>query len=261
MRRCFKPRLCVLCLVVMAAAASGIATPVCAQERGDTVRWRLDYHVYPLQDVTRYDLWGLGQDRVDESFRRVLRPMVWTPPVQGLEFAGVTTALGRVERRGNAECPQLLQSFNPATNLWAVPESAPSFDPWVVALKQAGRAGQQRLPLAAYDDMGSPINLAEIEARMRGAGNGAMAGGLIGALVGGGLGAALGLSICPIEILGPGCSPRDEAYMTVAIISGIVWGIAGGAFVGSEIGTIDRWEALEKIRAERRRAPTSGGNQ
>jgi hypothetical protein len=186
--------------------------------------------------------------------------MVWTPRVQGLDFTDVTTALGPVERRVNAEYPRLRQPCNPPTSLWAVPESAPSFDPWTVVLKQAGNAGQQRIPLPAYDYMGNPIDHTEIEARMRGGGEGGGAGGLLGALVGGGLGLALGFGIiCPIEYLGPGCSPRDEAYRTVAILSGFAWGIAVGAFVGSEISGIDRWEALEQIRAERRRARTHGG--
>jgi hypothetical protein len=88
---------------------------------------------------------------------------------------------------------------------------------------------------------------------MRGSGTGAAVGGFLGGLVGGGLGLVLGFSICPMEILGPGCSPRDEAYRTVAILSGFAWGIALGAFAGSEISGIDKWEALEQIRAERRR--------
>ena len=261
MRSCLEPRSCVLYLVLVAAAASGIASPVRAQERGDTIRWRLDYHVFPLQDVTRHDVRGLDGDRADESFPPVLRPIVWTPRVEGLDFVGVTTAQDMVERRVKAECPQLLQSCNPATTRWAVPGSALSFDPWALALRQAGNAGQQRIPLPAYDDMGNPIYREEIEARMRGAGNGVAAGGLLGGLVGGGLGLALGLSICPMEILGPGCSPRDEAYRSVAILSGLVWGIAVGAFIGSEISGIDRWEALEQIRAERRRALTGGHKQ
>jgi hypothetical protein len=93
---------------------------------------------------------------------------------------------------------------------------------------------------------------------MRGGRNGAGAGGFLGGLVGGGLGLFVGSAICPMEILGPGCSPRDEAYASVALLSGIVWGIAVGAFIGGEISGIDRWEALEQIRAERRRVPTGG---
>ena len=182
MRSCLEPYLGVLCLVITAAAESGIAAPVCAQERGDSVRvrlidgnrierrllaidsskvavrWRLDDHVYPLKEVTRLDVWRLGQDGADESFRLLHRRMAWTPRLQGLNSAGP---------RGNAECPRLLRSCNPATSRWAVPELAPSFDRWTVVLQRGGNAGQQRIPLPAYDDLGNPISRRQIEARMR----------------------------------------------------------------------------------------------
>lgn len=274
MRSCLEPYLGVLCLVITAAAESGIAAPVCAQERGDSVRvrlidgnrierrllaidsskvavrWRLDDHVYPLKEVTRLDVWRLGQDGADESFRLLHRRMAWTSRLQGLNSAGP---------RGNAECPRLLRSCNPATSRWAVPELAPSFDRWTVVLQRGGNAGQQRIPLPAYDDLGNPISRRQIEARMRGGEGAEVLSGVLGGVLGGGLGLALAVGICPIEIFGPGCSPRDEAFAVVAFLSGLVWGITFGAIVGNEMSSIDRWEALEQIRAERRRASTRRG--
>ena len=93
---------------------------------------------------------------------------------------------------------------------------------------------------------------------MRGGEGAGALGGVLGGVLGGGLGLALAVGICPIEIFGPGCSPRDEAFAVVAFLSGLVWGIALGVLAGSESG-IDRWEALEQIRAERRRASTRRG--
>jgi hypothetical protein len=174
---------------------------------------------------------------------------------------GISPAWGFAEHREKTKCPQILYPCTSATDRWSVPESAPDFDPWAVAPQQSGNTVQQRSPLLPYDDMGNAIYRAEIEERMRSGGSGAAVGGLVGFLVGGGLGMALGFSICPMEILGPGCSPRDAAYRTVAIISGIAWGTATGALLGNEIGEIDTWKALEKIRAERRRAQASGGYQ
>lgn len=257
---CLQPPLRVLCLVVAAAVAGGTATTLWAQERRDTVRWPLDDPFYLLQDVTRHDLWGLGRDRGNESLRRFQRSLVPMPRVQGLDHTAVIPARGLVERHLNAGCPQLLRDCNHSTGRRAAPWLPPSFEHWTVVLKQARNAGQQRVPLPAYDDIGNPITRAEVESRMRGGWEGRATGGLIGALVGGGLGLALGLGvICPIEYLGPGCSPRDEAYRTVAILSGFAWGIAIGALAGGEISQIDRWEALEQIRAERRRVRTRGG--
>lgn len=282
MRSCLEPYLGVLCLVIT-AAASGIAAPVWAQERGDSVRvrlmdgnrivrrllaidsskvavgWRLDDHVYPLKEVTRLDVWRLGQDRVDESFRLLPKGMSWTPRVQRLNFAGVTTAQGLAEPRGNAECPQLLRSCNPATSRWAVPPLAPSFNRWTV-LRQAGKAGQQRIPLPAYDDRGNPISHRQIEARMRsGGGGGGGGGGLLGGLLGAGVGLVMACGICPCEIFGPPCSPRENAFAGVAFFSSLAWGIVIGAIAQKEASSIDRWEALEQIRANRRRAPTRRG--
>ncbi len=278
MRSCLEPYLGVLCLVITAAAASGIAAPVCAQERGDsvrvrlldgnrierrllaidsskvTVRWRLDDRVYPLKEIPRLDVWRLGQDRADESFRLLPKGMAWTP---GVHFMAVTTTQGLAEPRGNAACPQILRSCNRATTRWAVPELAPSFDRWTVVLQQAGKAGQQRIPLPAYDDMGNPISRREIEARMRSGGGGA--GGLLGGLLGGGLGLVMACGICPCEIFGSPCSPREEAFAAVTFLSSLAWGIAIGAITGNETSSIDRWEALEQIRANRRRAPTRRG--
>ncbi len=281
MRSCVEPYLGVLCLVI--AAASGIAAPACAQERGDSVRvrlmdgnrmerrllaidsskvavrWRLDDHVFPLKEVTRLDGWRLGRDRADQSFRLLPRRMACTPRLQRLNSAGVTTARGLAEPRGNAECPRLLRSCNLATSRWAVPELAPSFDPWTVVLQQAGNAAQQGIPLPAYDDMGNPISRREIEARMRSGGGGGVMGGLLGALVGGGVGLVMACNISPCEIFGPPSSPREDAFAVVTFLSGLVWGIAFGAIAGSETSGIDRWEALEQIRAERRRAATRRG--
>ena len=172
-------------------------------------------------------------------------------------LADVVTVRRLLKRREDVLCPHLGQSCPAATSRWAV-AWAPSLDPWAVALKQAGNGGQERIPLPAYDDRGIPIDRAEIEARMRGAGTGRAAGGLVGGLVGGGLGFLLGSTICPVEILGPGCSPRDEAYAFVAFLSGLAWGVAVGAFIGGEISGTDRWEALEQIRAERRQILSGG---
>ena len=257
MRKCLEPYLGVLCLVIAAAAASGIAVPVCAQERGDSVgvrlkdgnrierrllaidsskvavHWRLDDHVYSLKEVTQLDVWRLGQDRADESFRRLPGRIAWTPRVQGLNF--------------------------PATSRWAARELAPNFDRWTVVVERTENAGQQPVPLPAYDDMGNPITRAEIEARMRSGAVGEGVGGLIGGLLGGGLGLLVAINLCPIEVFGPGCSPRDEAYATVAVLSGLAWGIFLGASAGSD--SINRWEALEQIRAERLQAPTGGGQR
>ncbi len=94
---------------------------------------------------------------------------------------------------------------------------------------------------------------------MRSDGGGGVVGGLLGILVGGGLGLALAANTCPLEIFGPGCSPRDEAFAVVAFLSGLVWGITFGVIAGNEMSSIDRWEALEQIRANRRRAPTRRG--
>ena len=251
-------RLYVLCSTLAAAAATGAATPLWAQQRGDSVSWCLNCRAYRLQNLTRHDLGGLGRD---QSMRRARQPLMWTPQVQRFDLAGAGTALGLVEPCNNAGCAQLFQSRGPATSRWPVAEPAPSFDPWAVGFKPAGAAGQQEMPLPVYDDSGNPISIEAIEARMRGGGTGAAAGGFLGGLVGGGLGVLLGLAICPIEYLGPGCSPRDEAYRTVAILSGFAWGIAGGILAGHEIEEIDRWEALEQIRAERRGAKNPGGSK
>ena len=271
MRSCLEPYLGVLCLVITAAAESGIAAPVCAQERGDSVRvrlidgnrierrllaidsskvavrWRLDDHVYPLKEVTRLDVWRLGQDGADESFRLLHRRMAWTPRLQGLNSAGP---------HGNAECPQLLRSCNTATSRWAVPKLAPSFDRWTVVLQRRGNAGQQRIPLPAYDDLGNPITRGQIEARMRGGEGAGVLGGVLGGALGGGLGLALAVDICGLF---ERCSPREDAFAGLAFFSGSLWGIVAGAIVGSGTSSIDRWEALEQIRAERRRASNRRG--
>ena len=76
-------------------------------------------------------------------------------------------------------------------------------------------------------------------------------GGLLGGVVGGLIGGLIAVSVCPFEILGPGCSPRDEALAAVAVLSGLAWGGTLGAIAGQEMREIDRWEALELIRAER----------
>jgi len=111
---------------------------------------------------------------------------------------------------------------------------------------------QESAPLFATDDLGNPITAEEISARMRSAGYRPFIGGLIGAVVGGAVGLGLASSICPFEVFGPSCSPRDEAMSAVAGIGGFVWGIALGAIAGKNSGEIDKWEALELIREERR---------
>jgi len=161
--------------------------------------------------------------------------------------------------RGDAECSVVLRSCNPATTRWAVPEPSPSLDRGTSVLLRADRAGQQDVLLPAYDDMGNPISRAEIMARMHGAGGAGVLGGVLGAVVGGGLGAVMACGICPCDFVwGSPCSPREEAFRVVAFLSGLVWGAALGAVAGSEIGGVNRWEALEQIRAERRETPTRG---
>ncbi len=80
-------------------------------------------------------------------------------------------------------------------------------------------------------------------------------GGLVGGVLGGVLGLLLGAVAapgCAFEILGPSCSPREDALAGVAVLSGLAWGVTLGVIAGREIRDVDRWEALARIRAERR---------
>ena len=171
-------------------------------------------------------------------------PVAWAPPC----------LRKTVENRA-------LSSFGPAIPR---PASGPLQDPRRVWLQpealQAGRCtGQQDSLLQAYDDLGNPIAQWEIEARMRGAGGAGVLGGVIGAVVGGGLGLVAACSICPCDFWGTPCSPQEEAFSLVAFFTGLTWGAVGGALAAGDAHRIDRWEALEQIRAERRESSAGGG--
>jgi hypothetical protein len=94
---------------------------------------------------------------------------------------------------------------------------------------------------------------------MSGAGGAGVLGGVIGAVVGGGLGLVAACSICPCDFWGSPCSPQEEAFSLVAFLSGLTWGAVGGALAAGDAHRIDRWEALEQIRAERRESSAGGG--
>lgn len=112
-------------------------------------------------------------------------------------------------------------------------------------------ACQEAEPLPVLDDFGVPITLEEIEARMRSGAGAAVLGGLLG----GGLGLALGAVIAFDQCgLWERCSPREEAIGGVAILAGLAWGAALGSMGARGAREVDRWEALELIRAERRLA-------
>jgi hypothetical protein len=111
---------------------------------------------------------------------------------------------------------------------------------------------QEARPLFATDDLGQPITPEEIAARMRSAGSRPVIGGVLGGLLGGLAGVVIALDLCPIEVFGPGCSPRDDALATVIALGGLAWGATLGSLAGGS-HEIDKWEALELIREERRR--------
>lgn len=110
---------------------------------------------------------------------------------------------------------------------------------------------QERVPLNALDDFGEPITRSEIESRMRGGGAGGLIGGVLGAALLGFAGAAFAFEQCGLF---ENCSPRQDAFAGLAFIGGIGWGAVLGGVVGSQARAIDRWEALARIRAERRDA-------
>lgn len=115
--------------------------------------------------------------------------------------------------------------------------------------RSADTVCQEAEPLPAFDDFGNPISLEEIEALMRSGGGVGVLGGVLGVVLGGAIGAGIAFGQCGIL---ENCSPRQDALAIVAFFSGVVWGGALGGILASNVREIDRWEALEKVRAERR---------
>jgi hypothetical protein len=109
---------------------------------------------------------------------------------------------------------------------------------------------QEARALPVYDDFGVEITLSEIEGRMRSGRGMAVLGGVLGGALGLAIGGAIAFDQCGIF---EECSPRDEAIGGVAVLAGLAWGVALGSMVAESARTIDRWEAVELIRAERRR--------
>ena len=75
----------------------------------------------------------------------------------------------------------------------------------------------------------------------RGGGGGGVVGGLLGGVVGGLIGGLIAVSVCPFEILGPGCSPRDEGAGSGRGAFRSRLGGTLGAIAGQEMREIDRW--------------------
>jgi len=117
---------------------------------------------------------------------------------------------------------------------------------------------QEAMPLPVYDDFGELITRAEIEDRMRSGKGAGILGGVAGAVAGLYIGLLIADAICEVFYFYPlppePCSPREEALQEVAAWGSLAWGITGGFLIGDRLRGIDRWEALEKIRAERRAA-------
>lgn len=209
----------------------------------------------------------VGQDRVDDAFAWHPRRVAWISHVQVLNRGDFSGAPAFAKLDPKEVCSRLVRACYATSRRRGAPELAAASRLPSVTLIPAlglsgapgatgplGKASQQADVLPAYDDAGFPITRGEIEARMRsGAGVlGGVLGSVLGLLVG-----AVAAPDCPFEIFGPPCSPREDALVPVAILSGLAWGAAVGAIIGSEAG-IDRWDALKQIRAERRAAANRG---
>ena len=83
--------------------------------------------------------------------------------------------------------------------------------------------------------------------------------GFLGGLLGGALGVTLGVGLALGECgIFESCSPREDALAGVWIMSGLTWGAVLGGISAHKLREINRWEALAKIRAERRAAVGGG---
>jgi hypothetical protein len=112
-------------------------------------------------------------------------------------------------------------------------------------------------PLPVYDDFGLVIPEDLIRATLRDGGRQRRINLVISTLAGAALFALLSpdpLNGADCSIYDP-CTPRERYYKDHAA----VWGLGVGFIVGFALpdGSVDRWEAVERLRAQRRAAQDS----
>ena len=203
----------------------------------------------------------VGQESAGEAQAEHRSHMEWQ--VQDLNRSDLGGLTGPARLRRGVLFPEFVRPYRPgAAEFETTPRSprVPIITPTTLTTdprrnNAPGEARQQAVPLPALDDMGNPITRVEIEARMRPGGAMGFLGGVLGGLVGGFLGLLGAIGECGIL---ENCSPREDALAEVWFLSGLTWGAVLGGIGAHELREIDRWEALERIRAERRAAVGGG---